>query len=141
MVSLLRLRFLPPGPVKFFAEIVAHKEKAANPVNPGPAEGKFREEKRRTGAAPGTGKPSASGSFQEDPGAARIRHRVGLRDGELAPPHQALEGGAVNPKGLGSTGDVSAVLLEGRLEKLLLQCLEGPLLPLVEGESGVTFPP
>lgn len=59
----------------------------------------------------------------------------GLWGGELVPPHEALEGGAVNPKSFGSPGDVSVVLLEGRLEELFLQALEGFLLPLVEAGS------
>lgn len=46
--------------------------------------------------------------------------REGLCGVEVIPSHDALEGGAVNTKGLGRLGDVSAILLEGLLEELLL---------------------
>jgi hypothetical protein len=43
--------------------------------------------------------------------------------------HEALEGGAVNPEGLRSAGDVSGVLREGFPDELLLEALQSLLPP------------
>src|SRR5438445_11432534 len=58
---------------------------------------------------------------------------------EVVPFHEALEGGAVHPEGLGRMADVSIMVLEHLREELLFHSLERLLLPLAEAVSASMF--